>query len=49
MHNLHQKIPTVGYPPPLQRRGQVTGILGCSKKFVKHHEDAEFEMPACAD
>ncbi len=33
MHNLHLKIPGVGYPLPFQRRGQVTGILGVAKNM----------------
>ncbi len=49
MHNLHQKIPGVAYPPPLQRKGQVMGIFGCNKTSVKQHENAQFEMNACAE
>ncbi len=25
------------------------GIFGCSKKIVKRHEDAQFEVPTCVD
>jgi hypothetical protein len=44
MRNLHQKILEVGHPPLCQRKGQVMGIFGCSKKIVERHEDVEFEI-----
>jgi hypothetical protein len=49
MHNLHQKILRVAYPPLLQKKSQMIGIFGCNKTFVKQHEDAQFEMHACAN